>query len=362
MLDIKLYRLARMEIDAILKELAEKEARAAEIRALLADEAARWALVRTELREVKMRFADPRRSTVGGPDVAVTYAAEDYIVQEDVVVIVTRDGWVKRQRSYTDLASIRVREGDRVLYALGAGTRSTVGFLTSAGRCYTLRVDSLTQTAGHGDPVQKFFDFADRETVVGVVSFDGRTLPEGVPEAPAPGAPALFDAGGDGAAPDAAVTGPYVVAVSSDGLAVRFETVAFSDVSNKNGRVFMRLREGVRVIGAEIAAGSENVCLASRDGRALIFPVAQIPVFRSAAKGVIAMRLAGDKDAVLGMAVSDAARRGLDVETSRGRTETVRTTKFEVSNRGNRGATIISKGTLKAATADPVEIPLPGRA
>ncbi len=358
-LDIKLYRLARMEIDAILKELAEKEARAAEIRTLLADEAGRWAVVRSELRDVKKRFADARRSTVGGPDAAVSYAAEDYIISEDVYVIVTRDGWVKRQRSYTDLASIRVREGDRVLYALAASTRATLGFFTSAGRCYTLRVDSLPQTTGHGDPVQKYFDFADRETVVGVVSFDARTLPEGVPET-AEGAQVLFE--GDGAAPEAASVGPYVVAVSSDGLGVRFETAAFSDVSNKNGRVFMRLRDGIRVIGAEIAAGSENVCLASRDGRALIFPVGQIPVFRSAAKGVIAMRLAGDADAVLGMAVSDAARRGLDVETSRGRTETIRTTKFDVSNRGNRGATVISKGTLKAATADPIEIHLPGRA
>ena len=357
-LDIKLYRLARMEIDAILKELAEKEARAAEIRALLASETARWAVVRTELRDVKKRFADDRRTTVGGPDEQVSYAAEDYIVSEDVYVIVTRDGWVKRQRSYTDLASIRVRDGDRVLYALAAGTRATIGFFTSAGRCYTLRVDSLPQTTGHGDPVQKYFDFADRETVVGVVSFDGRTLPEGVPET-ADGQPVLFE--GDGAAAEAATTGPYVVAVSSDGLSVRFETAAFADVSNKNGRVFMRLRDGIRVVGAEIASGSENVCLASRDGRALIFPVVQIPVFRSAAKGVIAMRLAGAADAVLGIAVSDAARRGLEVETSRGRTETIRTTKFDVSNRGNRGTTVISKGTLKAATADPTEVHLPGR-
>ena len=366
-LDVKLYRLARMEIDAILAELAAKEARAAEIEALIADEPARWALVRSELRDVKKQFADARRTVVGGPDAAVSYAAEDYIVSEDVYVIVTRDGWVKRQRSYTDLASIRVREGDRVLYALAAGTRASVGFFTSAGRCYSMRVDDLPQTTGHGDPVQKFFDFADRETVVGVVSFDERTLPTGVPET-ADGTPVLFgEPGGDGASPEAATMGPYVVAVSSDGLAVRFETAAFAEPSNKNGRVFMRLRSGagggpgVRVVGAEIASGSENVCLASRDGRALIFPVVQIPVFRSAAKGVIAMRLAGDKDAVLGMAVSDAARRGLEVETSRGRTETVRTTKFDVSNRGNRGTTVISKGTLKAATADPTEIHLPGR-
>ncbi len=359
-LEIKLYRLARMEIDAILKELAEKEARAAEIRALLADEAGRWGMVRKELRDTKKRFADDRRTAISGPDAVVEYAAEDYILKEDVYVIVTRDGWVKRQRSYTDLGAIRVREGDRVLYALAASTRATVGFFSSAGRAYTIRVDDLPQTTGYGDPVQKYFDFADKETVVGVATFDARVLPVGVPEVNGVPQPELFQ--GDGAPPAGDVTvGPYVVAVSSDGLAVRLETEAFVDPSNKNGRVMMRLAAGQRVVNAEVTSGAENVCLASRQGRALIFPVPQIPVFKSAAKGVIAMRLSGADDRVLGMAVSDAARRGLEVETSRGRTEIVRTTKFEVTNRGNKGSTIISRGTLSAATPDPVELHLPGR-
>ncbi|MEM0963363.1 MAG: DNA topoisomerase IV subunit A [Bacteroidota bacterium] len=359
-LEIKLYRLARMEIDAILKELAEKEARAAEIRALLADEAGRWKLVRKELRDIKKRYADERRSEITGPDAVVEYSAEDYIIKEDVYVLVTKDGWVKRQRSYTDLGAIRVREGDRVLYALAASTRATVGFFTSAGRCYTIRVDDLPQTTGYGDPVQKYFDFADKETVVGVASFDPRVVPAGVPEVNGVPQPELF--AGDGAPPaEDVVLGPYLVAVSSDGLAVRLETESFMEPSNKNGRVVMRLRGGERVVNAEVCAGSENVCLASRQGRALIFPVPQVPVFKSAAKGVIAMRVDARDDRVLGMAISDAARRGLEVETSRGRTEIVRTTKFEVSNRGNKGSTIISRGTLKAATPDPVELHLPGR-
>ena len=359
-LEIKLYRLARMEIDAILKELAEKEARAAQIRALLADEAGRWKVVRKELREVKKAYADDRRTEIAGPDAVVEYAAEDYIVREDVYVIVTKDGWVKRQRSYTDLGAIRVREGDRVLYALAASTRATACFFTSAGRCYTIRVDDLPQTTGYGDPVQKFFDFADRETVVGVASFDARVLPVGVPEVDGVPQPELFQ--GDGAPPaEGVAVGPYVVAVSSDGLAVRLETETFQEPSNKNGRVMMRLAPGQRVVNAEVTSGAENVCLASRQGRALIFPVPQVPVFKSAAKGVIAMRLQGKDDKVLGMAVSDAARRGLEVETSRGRTEIVRTTKFEVSNRGNKGSTIITKGTLKTASPDPVELHLPGR-
>ena len=358
-LEIKLYRLARMEIDAILEELAQKEARAAEIRALLADEDGRWGIVRSELRDLKKRYADDRRTQIAGPDAVVEYAAEDYIVKEDVYVIVTRDGWVKRQRSYTDLEAIRVREGDRVLYALAASTRATVGFFTSAGRCYTIRVDDLPQTTGYGDPVQKFFDFADRETVVGVACFDGRVMPVGVPEVNGVPQPELFE--GDGAPPADTTFGPYVVAVSTEGLAVRLEAESFVEPSNKNGRVVMRLGKGQRVVNAEVCAGSENVCLASRQGRALIFPVPQVPVFKSAAKGVIAMRLEARDDRVLGMAVSEAARRGLEVETSRGRTEIVRTTKFEVTNRGNKGATIISRGTLSAATPDPVELHLSGR-
>ncbi len=359
-LEIKLYRLARMEIDAILTELAAKEARAAEIRALLADEAGRWGIVRKELRDTKKQFADERRTAISGPDAVVEYAAEDYIIKEDVYVIVTRDGWVKRQRSYTDLGAIRVREGDRVLYALAGSTRATVAFFSSAGRAYTIRVDDLPQTTGYGDPVQKYFDFADKETVVGVASFDARVLPVGVPEVGGVPQPELFQ--GDGAPPaDDVTVGPYVVAVSTDGLAVRLETETFLDPSNKNGRVMMRLGKGQRVVNAEVTSGAENVCLATKQGRALIFPVPQLPVFKSAAKGVIAMRLDGRDDRVLGMAVSDAARRGLEVETSRGRTEIVRTTKFEVTNRGNKGSTIISRGTLSAATPDPVELHLPGR-
>ena len=79
---------------------------------MLADEPARWKLVRNELKEVKKAYGDGRRSEIAGPDQGFSYTEEDYIIEENVSVIVTRDGWVKRQKSYTDLANIRVRDGD----------------------------------------------------------------------------------------------------------------------------------------------------------------------------------------------------------------------------------------------------------
>ena len=130
-------------------------------------------------------FHDDRRTTIAGPDAALEYSAEDYIVSEDVYVIVTRDGWVKRQRSYSDIQSIRTRDGDEVGWVIGSSTREVVGFFTNFGRAYSIRIADLPSTTGYGDPVQKLFDFSDRERIVGVVSFDPRVLPEPVepPEA-----------------------------------------------------------------------------------------------------------------------------------------------------------------------------------
>ena len=351
-LEIKLYKLARLEIDAIRKELREKEKEAARLRKLLADEGARWKLIRQELRELKKAYADVRRTEIAGPDVRLDYSAEDYIIEEDVYVIVTRDGWTKRQRSYTELGAIRVREGDEVGWVLPASTRASVGFLTSFGKCYTLRADALAQTTGYGEPVQKLFDFSDKERVVGVISFDERVLPRPVAEPEE--APELFETNGE-----LEPVGPYVVAVSASGQTVRLLAESYAEPSTRSGRLFMRLGKGDEVVMADVAAGDENLCLASKGGYVLIFPVLQISLFKSAAKGVVAMRLGGG-DRVLGASLSNAARDGLEVETSRGRREIVRRTKFEVSNRGNKGRQVIKRGSLARVALEPVEIRLNG--
>jgi DNA gyrase subunit A len=88
--------------------------------------------------------------------------------------------------------------------------------------------------------------------------------------------------------------------------------------------------------------------------------VRQIPVVKSAAKGVIGIRLNKD-DRLLGCALASAARQGLEVETSRGRREVVRTTKFEVSNRGNKGRSIIKRGHIAAVVEAVTEIRLTGK-
>ena len=351
-LETMLYRLAKLEIQAIREELEEKRKMAAELEELLGDEDARWKLIRDELRAIKNDFSDERRTEIVGPQAAIEYSEEDYIVDEDYYVITTRDGWVKRMRSYSDLESIRVRDGDEVGWVYPGSTRSTVGFFTNFGKVYTTRIDELPSTTGYGDPIQKLFDFSNKEQVVGVVCFDERALPR--PGQAPVAEPELFD-DGDGGDDE----GPYVVAMSEQGQTVRFTLDGYIEPSTRVGRTYMRLEEGDQVIGAVVAGGHENVCMASRTGHALIFPVHQISVYKNAAKGVIAMNLSKD-DWVMAYALSDSARDGLEVETNRGRREIVRTTKFDVTNRGNKGRLIIKRGHIAKVFPEPVEVRMKG--
>ena len=128
-LELKIYRLARLEILVIQKELKEKRTRARQIDALLKDDEARWRMVRDELEQVQKRYGDTRRTRSSSEADETEYTAEDFIVEEDNVVIVSRDGWVKRQKEVKDLATTRLREGDSVLAVLAGSTRAHGGVL-----------------------------------------------------------------------------------------------------------------------------------------------------------------------------------------------------------------------------------------
>src|SRR5262249_28334651 len=143
-LELKIYRLARLEILIIRDELEEKRKRARQIGALLKDEDSRWKLVRGELEEVQKKYGDAkvdrRRTLIESDTGEPEYAAHDFIVEEDNVVIVSRDGWVKRQKEVKDLGTTRLREGDSVLAAFAGSTRATCAFFTNFGVAYSCRI------------------------------------------------------------------------------------------------------------------------------------------------------------------------------------------------------------------------------
>jgi DNA gyrase subunit A len=365
-LETKLYRLGKLEIADILKELADKRARAAEIERLLADEPARWKIIRKEIKEIAQAHGDARRTKIEGPPEAVEYREEDYIIDDDTWVIVSRDGWVKRQKSFVDVSSIRVRDDDRVGWIYRARARQTITFCTDRGIAYTLRANDIPLTTGHGEPIQRSFAFEDNEHLVGVICHDPRCLPD-VKEAAAPKgtvqaklAGEVGEANGNGNGHAALPEPPYVVVLTAGGKVLRFALAAVSAVSTRKGRLIVRFDPGFKddaAVGVVVSDGSENVCLATRLARVMIFPVDEINVVGGAAKGVMAIRLDA-RDRVLGFALADKKREGLTVRTSRGATQVVRASKYPVTGRGGKGYGVLQRGTLEAVVPDEV-VPVP---
>ncbi len=155
---------------------------------------------------------------------------------------------------------------------------------------------------------------------------------------------------------------PYAIALTAGGKVLRFALSAHSGVSTKKGRSVVRLDaslSGDKVVGVETTDGSENVCLATRSARVLIFPVSDVNVVAGAAKGVTAVKI-DSTDAVIGFALANRMREGLTVRTNRGATQVVRATRYPVTSRGGRGYSILQRGSLDAVLHDdPVPVPQP---
>ena len=377
-LETKLYRLGKLEIRDILSELAQKRKRAKEIQQLLKDEPALWEIIRGELKQIVQTFGEPRRTRIEVPQAPLEFREEDYIVDEDSWVIVTRDGWTKRQKSFTDVASIRVRDDDRVGWAYRARARQTLTFFTDRGIAYTMRVNDLPMTTGHGEPIQKQFAFEDQEHIVGVVCHDPRCVPDSSKHPQiAPRYVQRMLTGGldvdlyaDGAHGPSGKNGngevaalpppPYAIAVTAGGKVLRFALAPLAAVSTRKGRVVVRLDPGFKgdlVVGVEATDGSENLCLATRAARVLIFPVTEANIVAGVARGVTAIRLDA-KDRVLGFLLANKKREGLTVRTNRGAIQIVRATKYPVTGRGGKGYAILQRGSLDAVVPGEAE-PIP---
>ena len=324
-LELKIYRLARLEILIIRKELEEKRRRSRQIVTLLKDEPGRWGVVRVEIEEMQKRYGDSRRSTLSSDAGEAEYTAEDFIVEEDNVVVVSRDGWVKRQKEVKDVASTRVREGDAVMAVLPGSTRASVVFFSNFGVAYTSRIADIPASTGYGEPIQRFFKLRDREKIVAAYSLDPRVV-------------GVVSAKKEGDVPPA-----HGVAVSSDGYSLRFSLEPFVEPSTRAGRRYARVSEPKEIVGVARVTGDETIIAATRAARALLCSVDEVNFLSGPGRGVILIKL-NEGDRVLGFIASTGDRNLMTVETSRGAEQTISTTKYEVTGRGGKGRELLQRG------------------
>jgi DNA gyrase subunit A len=339
-LALRIYQLAKLEILVIQQELAAKKKEAKRIRGLLneASGSGIWGIVRSELEALK-GTGGPRRTELKSLTEEPEFSEEELIVAEDAHVLVTRDGWVKRQKEIKDPAATRLREGDAILGVVAGSTRATVAFLSSFGTAYTCRIIDVPATSGYGEPVQKLFKLKDGESIVAVMSLDPRVV-------------------GDLSEQEGSFPETYAVAASSDGYALCFGLSSFVEPSTRSGRRFARPAEGATIIGVYPVHGSETLIAASRSARALLCPVQEVNYLSGAGRGVMLMKL-GDDDALIGFKAVKDDKDSLVAKTSGGGEQRINTAKYEVTQRGGKGREVIKRGSLTEIVLEPPPPPEP---
>lgn len=355
-LELKLYRLARLEINLVNDELKDKRKRARDIKKLLKEDASdtttsgRWKIVREELDAVvnqygKLPGGESKRRTVIEPvGDEPEFSAEDFIVAEDCHVLVTADGWIKRQKEIKEPSKSRIREGDRVLACVAGSTRATLGFFSSLGTCYTARFIDVPASTGHGEPIQKLFKLKDGETIVAALSFDPRNYEHG---------PEEFV---ENTKKPEECPWTHGFAAMSDGYSLRFGLAGFTEVSTRSGRRFTRPAKGKNVVGFSPVHGHETILAVSADCRAMVCRADEVNYLSGPGKGVQLIKL-GPLDKLLGFKASDGDRDLLNVETNRGAQKTISTVKYRTTARGGKGTEIQKNG--KIARIIPEDVPAP---
>ena len=239
-LELKLYKLAKLEINVIREELKEKAPRpSGSRRSSKSEERAAGAWCAGRARGGRRdELGTPRTTKTGGTGEEIEFDADAFIVDEDANVVVTRDGWIKRVRELKDPNQTRTREGDVVMHVLPGSTKEKVIFFTNRGSAYVIKINDIPATTGYGDPAQKFFKFGDGEQIVSAMTLDARAL---VP--------------------------PMLLAVTKRGYGLRFAIAAHLEVTTKAGRRYARPRRGRRGARRRGRATTATWCCARRATR-----------------------------------------------------------------------------------------------
>ncbi|MEZ6136547.1 MAG: DNA gyrase C-terminal beta-propeller domain-containing protein [Pirellulaceae bacterium] len=253
-------------------------------------------------------------------------------------MLLSVDGWVKRQKQIADPSKSRLREGDRVLACVAGSTRSTLALFSSFGVCYTARFIDIPASTGHGEPIQKLFKMKDGEKIVSAISLDPRVVgniqedpkhPDYCPEV-------------------------HGFAATSNGFALRFGLQQFVEPSTRSGRRYARVASGYEVVGVEAVTGTEKI-LAISSGTAAQWsaPSKKSTTCLAPGKGVTLIKLS-KTDRLVGFKASKGDRDLLTVETNRGAAKNRFDRCYRVTSRGAyRGTEIQKNGKIASVVFQP---------
>ncbi|KRO89880.1 MAG: DNA gyrase subunit A [Rhodobacter sp. BACL10 MAG-120910-bin24] len=283
-LDLRLQRLTAMGVSEITAELTELANKIRDYLDILSSRERIMAIISDELREVRAAFAVPRRTEI--VDWAGDMEDEDLIEREDMVVTITSAGWIKRtpladfraqRRGGKGLSSMSTKEDDVVTTLFVANTHTQLLFFTTDGMAYKLKCWRLPLAGrqAKGKAIVNMLPIAQGVSIAAIMPVD---------------------------AAEADWADLQIIFATSQGDVRRNALSDFTNVK-RNGKIAMKLPEGIELVNARICDMNDDVMLVTKGGRAIRFSTTDVRIFNSReSTGVRGIRLSGD-DRVVSMSV-----------------------------------------------------------
>jgi DNA gyrase subunit A len=331
-LDLRLARLTGLARKEIEEEFADLQERIAELRTILGDPAKIDALIREELLEVKQIYAkgdDRRTEIVAGED---SLELEDMIAEEDMVIAITRSGYIKRlpvttyreqRRGGIGVMGMDMKDEDYIEHLFVASTHDFILFFTTVGKVYRLKVHELPlgSRQSKGRAIVNLLPLRQDELIRAVIAT--RDFKEA----------------------------KYLVFATKKGVVKKTEFLEYNTPLKADGIIALKMREDDELIGVRLSDGNDDILMVSRMGQAVRFSEKDVRPMGRPASGVAGMKLRAEDEVIEVDIASDEA--DLLVVTENGWGKRTRVSEYPVKGRGTMGVKTVqlveAKGRLAGA-------------
>src|SRR3954470_20074469 len=328
-LQLRLSQLTALEVDELKQEHADKTERIGELRALLGDEEKVFALIKEELREVNERFGNERRTiiTFAEDDLDI----EDLIADQQMVITITKSGYIKRlpldtyraqNRGGRGVTGMDMKEGDYIEHLFVCSSHDYLLFFSNRGKVYRSKVYELPEASrtAKGRFLGNVLPLRESERIQAVLSTRDFT------------------------------EGKYLVFATKRGVIKKTEFLAYNTPIKADGIIAINIADDDELVAVRRTSGEDEVLMVSKAGQAVRFEEEKARSMGRATGGVRGMALQGSDDEVLAM---DVARdeQELLVITENGYGKRTSVAEYRKTNRGTKGVGTIKLTERKGALA-----------
>ena len=324
-LDMRLQKLTGLERDKLKAEYEELMKTIAHLKEILNNRDLRMSIIKEELLEVKEKFGDDRRTDIeyAGGDVSI----EDMIADEEVVITISHEGYIKRtalseyrtqNRGGVGSRAAKTKEEDFIETIFVATNHNYLLFFTELGKCYWLRVYEIPEGSrtSKGKPIQNLINIEQQDKIRAFINVKN-----------------LKD--------EEYINSHYIVLATQKGIIKKTTLEAYSR-PRANGIIAVNVREGDTLLEARLTNGNHHIMMAVRSGKAIRFPESTVRPMGRGASGVKAITRANDKDEVVGMICVENEEENVLVVSEKGYGKRSSIEDYRITNRGGKGVKTIN--------------------